>query len=100
VLGLAACAHATTPRAGDGAAAQRVEDLDWLLAKIAHDDPYVEHLDVAGIRAHYLARTRGAATRDAWIGVLEDVLGELYDHHVSLGTNTPASPRLVPSETW
>jgi hypothetical protein len=31
------------------------------------------------------------------LGGLEDVLGELYDHHVSLGTNTSASPRLVPT---
>ena len=96
-LCLVACARSTTPHDPELSATQRVEDLDWLLARISHDDPYVEHLDVAAIRAHYLTRSRAAATRDQWIGVLEDVLGELYDHHVSLGTNTSASPRLVPT---
>lgn len=90
-----ACAHAPTPH--DTAAADRVADLDWLLARIAHDDPYVAGFEVGAIRAHYLARTQAAVTRDLWVGVLEDVTGELYDHHVSLGTNTRASPRLVPS---
>lgn len=89
-----ACAHAPATR--DDSAA-RVEDLDWLLTRIAHEDPYAEGLEVDAIRARYLARTRTAVTRARWVGVLEDVIGELYDHHVSLGTNTPASPRLVPS---
>lgn len=97
VFGLAACMQPHPPHDRDAGATERVEDLDWLLARIAHDDPYVERLDVAAIRAHYLAPTRDAPTRDAWIGVLEDVIGELYDHHVSLGTNTDASPRLVPT---
>lgn len=94
---LAACAGTTPTRGVDPGAAQRVEDLDWLLARIARDDPYAEHFELDAIRAHYLDRTRAARTRDQWIGVLEDVLGELYDHHVSLGTNTGASPRLVPT---
>ncbi|HET9622942.1 MAG TPA: S41 family peptidase [Kofleriaceae bacterium] len=96
-LCLAGCARAAIPHDPQPTADQRVAELDWLLDRIAHDDPYAGRLDVAGIRAHYLARARAATTRDQWIGVLEDVLGELYDHHVSLGTNTAASPRLVPT---
>jgi len=34
------------PHERDAGAAERVEDLDWLLARIAHDDPYVERFDV------------------------------------------------------
>lgn len=97
VVQLAACAAPAHPRPATPSADDRVADLDWLLATLARDDVYLPAFDRAAVRAHYLERVRNAATRDAWIAALEDVLGELHDHHVSLGTNTAASPRLVPS---
>jgi hypothetical protein len=51
-----------------------------------------------GCRA-YASEAVGATTRDAYVGLLERALGELYDHHAHLGTNTLQSPRLVPSQT-
>lgn len=39
-----------------------------------------------------------ATTRAALVAALERALRELYDAHAHLGTHTPASPRLVPSQ--
>ncbi|HET9826551.1 MAG TPA: S41 family peptidase, partial [Chitinophagaceae bacterium] len=36
-------------------------------------------------------------SKGSFIGILEQVFYELYDHHASLNTNTPESQRLVPS---
>lgn len=85
------------PSVEDGAA--RVADLTWLVEQLAQHDAYLERagLDLARVVPHYRARALAATTDAAWIAVLEDVLGELHDHHASLGTNTAASPRLVPS---
>ena len=46
-------------------------------------------------------RPRATAIRDRgeFIGLLEDLVEHLYDHHAHLGVNTPSSPRLVPSGT-
>lgn len=97
VLAASGCVGHARP-AKVASAADRVADLDWLLAALARDDVYLPAgFDVPKLRAHYLARARAAGSRGAWIAVLEDVLGELHDHHVSLGTNTDASPRLVPT---
>ena len=47
-----------------------------------------------------LAPQAAAATRRAdYVAVLERTLAELYDAHAHLGTHTPASHRLVPSQT-
>ena len=52
--------------------------------------------DVPRLYASDLARVRN---KNEFIGLLERVLDELYDPHAHLTTNTPASPRLVPSGT-
>lgn len=44
-------------------------------------------------------RAERATTREAFIAALERALRELYDAHAHLGTHTPSSPRLVPSQT-
>lgn len=51
------------------------------------------------VRAHYRKRAVQSKSESAFIGHLEDVLEELYDHHAHLGVNTSSSPRLVPSGT-
>ncbi len=47
----------------------------------------------------YAPRAAAAPDRDAFIGVLERAMAELYDHHAHLGTNTNQSPRLVPTQS-
>jgi carboxyl-terminal processing protease len=49
--------------------------------------------------AFYAPRAAAAADRDAFIGVLERAMAEIYDHHAHLGTNTDRSPRLVPTQS-
>ncbi|MEO8019613.1 MAG: S41 family peptidase [Pseudomonadota bacterium] len=49
--------------------------------------------------ASYAPRAAAAADRDAFIGVLERAMAEIYDHHAHLGTNTDKSPRLVPTQS-
>jgi C-terminal processing protease CtpA/Prc len=47
----------------------------------------------------YAPRAAAAADRDAFVGVLERAMAELYDHHAHLGTNTKQSPRMVPTQS-
>jgi C-terminal processing protease CtpA/Prc len=47
----------------------------------------------------YASQVASATDRAAYIELLELALGELYDHHAHLGTNTPRSYRLVPTQT-
>jgi len=47
----------------------------------------------------YAPRAAAAANRDAFIGVLERAMAELYDSHAHLGTNTHQSPRMVPTQS-
>jgi carboxyl-terminal processing protease len=49
--------------------------------------------------AFYAPRAAAAADRDAFVGVLERAMAEIYDHHAHLGTNTQKSPRLVPTQS-
>jgi carboxyl-terminal processing protease len=46
----------------------------------------------------YAGEAGAAASRAAFIHVLERALGQLYDAHAHLGTNVADSPRLVPSQ--
>lgn len=49
--------------------------------------------------AHYAAQAEAATDRTAYVTLLERALAELYDAHAHLGTNTPQSPRLVPTQS-
>ena len=79
----------------------RVADLDWLVDQIALHYAYLpeRQIDLEKLRALYRPQARAAGTRGAWIHVVEQVVGELHDHHATLGTNTPSSPNLVPTGT-
>lgn len=46
---------------------------------------------------YFAPRAAAAADRAQFVGVLEQALGQIYDAHAHLGTNTDHSPRLVPS---
>ena len=49
--------------------------------------------------AYFAGEVTRVTDRVAYVALLERALGELYDHHAHLGTNTHSSPRLVPSQT-
>lgn len=49
--------------------------------------------------AYYAAQATDATDRNAYVTLLERALAELYDAHAHLGTNTPQSPRLVPTQS-
>jgi carboxyl-terminal processing protease len=82
----------------------RAADVDWLIAQIEARYAYLpeRHLDLARMRALFEPQARAAQTRDDMIHVVERVVAELHDDHVTLGTNTPASPQLIPTgaELW
>jgi C-terminal processing protease CtpA/Prc len=48
---------------------------------------------------YYAALATDATDRSAYVSLLERALAELYDAHAHLGTNTPQSPRLVPTQS-
>jgi carboxyl-terminal processing protease len=79
----------------------RVADIDWLITQIETRYAYLpeRHLDLAQMRALYEPRARAAQTREAMVQVVESVVAELHDDHVTLGTNTPSSPQLIPTGT-
>jgi C-terminal processing protease CtpA/Prc len=51
------------------------------------------------VKTHYAPELDTITTTGSFVGLLERVLYELYDHHASLNTNTLESQRLVPSGT-
>jgi carboxyl-terminal processing protease len=101
LFALAACARAAGPFAG---ADERVADIDWLITQVGTRYAYLpeRHLDLARMRALFEPQARAAQTRDDMIHVVERVVAELHDDHVTLGTNTPSSPQLIPTgaEIW
>lgn len=80
---------------------QRAADFtafcDFVREQYAYFD--VKKTDWDATCRSYAPRAAAAADRDAFIGVLECAMGELYDHHAHLGTNTNQSPRLVPTQS-
>jgi carboxyl-terminal processing protease len=100
---LVLAAHAQ-PAATFADADERVADLSWLITQIETRYAYLpeRHLDLSKIRALYEPAARAARTRDDMIHVVERVVAELHDDHVTLGTNTPSSPQLIPTgaELW
>ena len=96
-------AFAPGARAADAFAGAdaRAADIDWLITRIETRYAYLpeRHLDLVKMRALYVPQARAADSRDAMVHVVERVVAELHDDHVTLGTNTPASPQLIPTGT-
>ena len=78
---------------------QYEEDFDYLWQSISDDYAYFDQkqTDWNKVREIYRPQINRVKTRSDFVALLESVLEELYDHHTHLNTNTPASPRLVPS---
>lgn len=103
VAGLLAPAAATAqvPPPDSLTGEQYVQDFDALW-KFVHDQYAYFHLkqtDWTKVRAHYAPRAAQVTSRRQFVGLLEQVLAELYDPHAHVAVNTAASPRLVPSGT-
>lgn len=80
---------------------QLEEDFDVLWQNISDDYAYFDQkqTDWRKVREIYRPQLSAIKTRNDFVGLLESVLEELYDAHTHLNTNTPASPRLIPSGT-
>ena len=80
---------------------QRTEDFASFCNFVETEYAYFDVKSVDWKRAcdFYASKVGSATTRNAYISLLETALGELYDAHAHLGTNTATSPRLVPSRT-
>lgn len=97
---LALCRAAAVPPA-DAGPAPRTEDAAVFCRFVADEYAYfdIKATDWPAACAALAEDTRTPMDRDAFIAQLERALRELYDGHAHLGTNTPASYRLVPSQT-
>ena len=76
-----------------------LEDFDSAWTFIRDTYAYFEEKVVDWEQVGNRLRPRVTAVRDIdeFIGLLEELVEQLYDHHAHLGVNTPRSPRLVPS---
>ncbi|HEY0017180.1 MAG TPA: S41 family peptidase [Longimicrobium sp.] len=78
-----------------------VQDFDALWQEVRDGYAYLDgsRTDWDRVRALYRPRAAQARGRREFLGVLEEVVRELYDPHAHVGANTAASPRMVPSGT-
>jgi len=79
--------------------AQFEEDFNYLWRNIEVDYAYFDQKQTNwnSVKEIYRGRLSIVGTRGDFVGLLESMLEELYDSHTHLNTNTPSSPRLVPS---
>ena len=96
---LAVSALSIGPQAGSATEGSSA-DFDLLWRTVKERYAYLDRsgLDWDRAREHHRARLAQARSPQAVLGVFEDLLEELRDHHVHLNTNNERSPRLVPSE--
>lgn len=82
-------------------AEQRAADFAAFCGFVAESYAYFDLKGTDWDRAcsFYAAQAPAATQRSAYVSLLERALGELFDAHAHLGTHTPASFRLVPSQT-
>ncbi|HEY1114792.1 MAG TPA: S41 family peptidase [Chitinophagaceae bacterium] len=80
------------------------EDFDFLWQTIKDNYCYWDKkaTDWEKVKNLYAPSVDTITSNRSFVGLLERVLYELYDHHVSLNTNTRESQRLVPSgaDSW
>lgn len=78
---------------------QYKEDFNYFWNTIDSNYCYFEkkHIDWKQLHNIYQKQVDTVSTRDAFIGILEKAIYELYDHHCGLRANTKTSRRLVPT---
>lgn len=76
-------------------------DFDALWSAVNERYAYLDRpgVDWRGARERHRAKAAAAADELEALGVFEQLLEELRDHHAHLGLNNDRSPRLVPSHT-
>jgi carboxyl-terminal processing protease len=85
----------------DLSAEQRAADFASFCRFVEEEYAYfdLKKTDWARVCRFYAPQAASATDRAAYIELLEQALGELYDSHAHLGTNTQRSYRLVPTHT-
>ncbi len=83
---------------------QFTSDFDFLWSSLKDNYVYFDkkETDWNKVRELYRPMLAGVKTRSDFVTLLEKVLDELYDNHLSLNTNLKTSPRLVPTglDVW
>ena len=104
IIALLLCVPAAAGAQSTLSRQQYEADFDHLWQSISNRYAYFDRreTDWNRVREIYRPRLGGVETRADFIRLLEEVLEELYDFHTHLNTNTPSSPRLVPSgaDVW
>lgn len=80
---------------------QRSEDFSSFCRFVAEEYAYfdVKKTNWDQVCTFYAPQVASVTDRAAYVALLEKALGELYDPHAHLGTNTRRSYRLVPTQT-
>jgi len=83
---------------------QFAADFDLMWSSLRDNYVYFEkkETDWNRVRELYRPMLGGVKSRSDFVTLLEKVLDELYDNHLSLNTNLKTSPRLVPTglDVW
>lgn len=75
-----------------------VQDFDEAWTFVRNTYAYFgDHVDWKNARDVLRPRAAQVQDRQAFIGLLEELIEHLCDHHAHLGVNTQSSPRLIPS---
>lgn len=95
-----AVAQQVFPESED-ASERYAEDFGAFWRFIAEEYVYFDQkkTDWRRVRSLYRPKATAAANDRAFLNVLEQAVGELYDPHAGFGANNQASPRLIPSGT-
>lgn len=97
----AAKAASAAEETGFPNAAQRATDFAAFCQFVDEEYAYFDARKTDWPKAcnFHAAQAADATDRSAYVTLLERALAELYDAHAHLGTNTPRSPRLVPTQS-
>lgn len=100
-FGLATSPVLAQPSADTLPAAAYLEDFDaaWRFVRDNYAYFHLKQTDWDWVRDIYRPRAAAVISRRQFVGLLEQVMEELYDPHAHLAVNTASSPRLVPSGT-